>query len=64
MKLCYKDLGHNKQNTVKPLYNHTKMMIVVDRWSLFRVNLCNESFKLDHKIVFVIDRWSLFGGGR
>jgi hypothetical protein len=37
---------------------------VVDRWSLFRGNLCKKSPKWNFKIRVVVDRWSLFGGGR
>ncbi len=55
-------------NTVKPVYNNhpwdPKIVAVVDRWSLFRGQLCNKSFSRDQKMVVVIDRWSLFVGGR
>ncbi len=53
---------------VKHVYNDhpwdPKIVIVVDRWSLFRGRLCTKSSKWNLKIVVVIDRWSLFGGGR
>jgi hypothetical protein len=36
---------------------------VVDRWSLFKGHLCNESFNWDLQTMVVTDRWSLLGGG-
>ncbi len=55
-------------DTVKPVYKDhpwdPKIVAVVDRWSLFRGNLCNESPNWDLKIVVVIDRWSILWSGR
>ena len=55
-------------NTVNPVYNvhpwDTKVVAVVDGWSLFRGHLCYKNSKWDHKMVVVVGRWSLFGGGR
>jgi hypothetical protein len=47
-------------NTVKPVYNDhpgdTKIVAVVDRWSLFRGSLYNKTSTWDLKIVVVVDR--------
>ncbi len=55
-------------NTIKPLYNdHARdpiIVAVVDKWSLFRGHLFNESSNWNYKMMVVIDSWSLFGGGR
>ena len=55
-------------DTVKPVYNghprDPKIVVVVNKWSLFRSHLCNKKSKLDPAMVFVVCRWSLFGGGR
>jgi hypothetical protein len=53
----------------KPVYNYhpwetKKMVVVVDKWSLFRGNLSNKSYNWGLKMVVVIDRWSIFKGGR
>ena len=57
-----------KKNRLKPVYNdlprNPKIVAVVDRWSLFRAHLHNETSNWGLKIVAVVDRWSLFGGGR
>jgi hypothetical protein len=54
--------------TVKFVYEdhpwNPKIVAVVDRWSLFRRNLCYKRLHWDLKIVAVIDRGSLFRGGR
>jgi hypothetical protein len=54
--------------TIKPVYNDhprdPKIVVVVDRWSLFRGHLCYKRSNWDLKIVAVVDRWSLFGSGR
>ncbi len=59
---------NQKQNTVKhACYDHpwdTKIVAVVDRWSLFTGHLCNKIFKWDLKMMVVVDKGSLFGGGR
>ncbi len=51
------------KKTVKPVFNdhpcNTKKVAVVDRWPLFRGQLCNESFKWDLKMEVFIDRWLL-----
>jgi hypothetical protein len=56
------------QGTVKPVYNDhpwdPEIVAVVDRWSLFRGNLCEKSPIWVLKIEVVIDRWLLLGGGR
>ena len=41
----------------------SKLVAVVDRWSLFRGHWCNINYKMDPKSVVVVGRWSLFGGG-
>jgi hypothetical protein len=47
------------RNTAKPVFIEQpldpKIVAVVDRWSLFRGHLGNESSKWEHKIVVVID---------
>ena len=57
-----------KKYLVKPVYNDhpwdLKIVVVVDKWSLFEGHLCDQSLKRDLKIVVVVDGWSLFGGGR
>ena len=57
-----------RSTTIKDVYNDQtwdpKIVIIVDRWSLFRGHLRNKSLKQDFIIVFVIDTWSLFGGER
>ncbi len=40
-----------------------KKVAAVDRWSLFRGNLCYKSSKWDLKIAVLIDRWLLLGDG-
>ncbi len=56
-------ISETHETTVKPAYNghllDLQIVVVVDRWSLFRVHLCNNSSEWDLKIVVVIDRWSL-----
>ncbi len=51
-----------KLNTVKPVYDDqprdSKIVAVVDRWSLFRGHLCNKSSECDYKMVVDIRRWS------
>ena len=51
------------RNTVKPVYNDylrdPKMVVDVDRWSLFKGHLL-----IKFKMVDVVARWSLFGDGR
>jgi hypothetical protein len=42
----------------------SKIVAFVNKWSLFRGQLCNKSCHWDLKMVVVIHRWSLFGGGR
>ncbi len=39
------------KSIVKLLYNDKKIVAVVDRWSLFRSNLCNKDSKWDLKMV-------------
>ena len=41
-----------------------KIVVVVDRWSLYRGHCCNTNSKRDPKKVVVVGRWPLFGGGR
>ena len=57
-----------KPNTVNFVYNDPprdpKIVVVVDRRSLFRGHLCNKNSKWDPKMVVIVDRWSPFGGGR
>jgi hypothetical protein len=66
--MCCKSTRKKKITVQSNLFNDhhwdPKKVAVVDRWSLFRVYLCNENFNLDLKMMVVIDRWSLFGGGR
>ena len=54
--------------TVKPVYNDQprdpKLVVVIDKWSLFGGNLCYERSKWDYKMMGVIGRWLLFGGSR
>jgi len=54
--------------TVKPVYNDhprdPKILVVVDKGSLFRSHLWSKNSIWDLKMVVVVDRWSLLGGGR
>ena len=70
IKIIKKYILYNyfRSTTIKDVYNDQtwdpKIVIIVDRWSLFRGHLRNKSLKYDFIIVFVIDTWSLFGGER
>jgi hypothetical protein len=50
---------HLQVHTVKPVYNDhpwdPEIVVVVDKWSLFRGHLCNKSFKRGLKMVVVAD---------
>ena len=41
-----------------------KIVAAVDRWSLFRGQLCFKGVKWDLKMVVVVGRWSIIVGGR
>ncbi len=53
----------NFPSIVKPLYNDytwgPKIVLAVDRWTLFRDVLCIKSILQDLQMVVVIDKWSL-----
>ncbi len=59
---------NRNMSTVKPVHNDhprdSKIVAVVDRWSLFGGHLCKKRSNWDLKIMAVVDRWWLFGGGR
>ncbi len=52
---------------VKPLYNDhpwdTKIVFVVDRWSLYISHFYNNGSNWDLNMLVILDRWLLFGGG-
>jgi len=53
---------------VKPVYNDhpwdSKIVAVIDRWTLFKGDFSNKYSNWDFKMVVVVDRLSLFRGGR